>query len=79
MGRGGLVAGFWGSQDFQGERRGDLSSPIKYKEGTIEDWMPIRGITRIMQSFTGGGGGGGDQINFILTQPKFSSHPHCFE
>ena len=33
----GLVAGFGGSQDFQGEWRGDLSSPIKYKEGTIEN------------------------------------------
>ena len=60
---------------------GNLSSPIEYKEGTLEIWMPIRGIIRIMQSFTrgGGGGGGGDQTNFILTQPKFSSHPHCFE
>ena len=27
-GGGGLVAGFWGSEDFQGEWRGDLLSPI---------------------------------------------------
>ena len=31
-----MVAGFGGSQDFQGEWRGNLLSPIKYKEGTIE-------------------------------------------
>ena len=36
-GGGGLVAGFGGSQDFQGEWRGDLSSLTEYKEGTIEN------------------------------------------
>ena len=35
-GGGEVVAGFGGSQDFQGEWRGNLLSPIKYKEGTIE-------------------------------------------
>ena len=55
-GGGGLVAGFRGSEDFQGEWRGDLLSPIKYKEGTIENWLPIRSIVRIIQSFAEGGG-----------------------
>ena len=32
-----MVAGFRGSQDFQGEWRGDLSSLTEYKEGTIEN------------------------------------------
>ena len=75
MGRGGggSVAGFWGTKDFQGEGRGELSSPIEYKEGTTENWLPIRSIVRIIQSFTGGGVR--DQINFILTQPKFSTLP----
>ena len=74
MGGGGeVVAGFRGSQDFQGEWRGDLSSPIEYKEGTTENWLPIRSIVRIIQSFTGAGVR--DQINFILTQPKFSTLP----
>ena len=49
-----MVAGFRGSQDFQGEWRRDLSSPIEYKEGTTENWPPIRSIIRIIQSFTGG-------------------------
>ena len=52
---------------------GGLSSPIEYKEGTTENWLPIRSMVRIIQSFTGGGVR--DQINFILTQPKFSTLP----
>ena len=35
---------------------GNLSSPIEYKEGTLENWMPIRGIIRIIQSLGRGGG-----------------------
>ena len=49
-----MVAGFRGSQDFQGEWRGDLLSPIEYKEGTIENWLPIRGIIRIIPSLRSG-------------------------
>ena len=70
-GVGEVVAGFWGSQDFQGEWRGDLSSPIEYKEGTIENWLPIRGIISIIQSLRRGREGvgwGGDEINFIVIQ-----------
>ena len=66
-----VVAGFWGSQDFQGEWRGELSSPIEYKEGTIENWLPIRGIISIIQSLRRGREGvgwGGDEINFIVIQ-----------
>ena len=61
-----VVAGFWGSQDFQGEWRGDLSSPIEYKEGTIENWLPIRGIISIIQSVRRGRGWGGVGMKLIL-------------
>ena len=64
-----VVAGFWGSQDFQGEWRGDLSSPIEYKEGTIENWLPIRGIISIIQSLRRGREGvgwGGVGMKLIL-------------
>ena len=38
MGRGGgLVAGFWDHKIFKENEGGNLSSPIKYKEGTIEN------------------------------------------
>ena len=39
---------------FRENGRGDLSSPIEYKEGTIENWLPIRGIIRIIQSLRSG-------------------------
>ena len=64
-GGGGWVAGFWGSQDFQGEWRGDLSSPKEYKEG-IEKWLPIRGIISIIQSLRRRREGGGGGIKLIL-------------
>ena len=57
MGGGGL-GGFGGSYDFQGEPREDQSPLKEYKWGTVEDWLPMKGIIRILQSLWGGGGGG---------------------
>ena len=46
---------------------GDQSSVTEYKERTIEDWLPMRRIIRVLQSCSGGIR---DQANFITTPPK---------
>ena len=55
---GGGWGNFRGSHGFQGERRGDLSWSTEYKEGTIDNCLPIncprQGIIRILQSLIGG-------------------------
>ena len=45
--RGGGLGGFGGSYDFQGEPREDQSPLTEYKWGTVEDWLPMKGIIRI--------------------------------
>ena len=62
--RGGGVRRIWGSYDFQGEPREDQSPLKEYKWGTVEDWLPMKGIIRILQSLWGGGGGG--EIRYVL-------------
>ena len=57
--RGGGLGGFGGSYDFQGEPREDQSPLTEYKWGTVEDWLPMKGIIRILQSLRGGGGKSG--------------------
>ena len=75
MGGGGGLGGFGGSYDFQGEPREDQSPLKEYKWGTVEDWLPMKGIIRILQSLWGGGGGWGNQVRVILAQPIFSVFP----
>ena len=60
---GGGLGGFGGSYDFQGEPREDQSPLTEYKWGTVEDWLPMKGIIRILQSLRGGRGG---EIRYVL-------------
>ena len=58
---------FWDHIIFRVNGGGDQSSVTEYKERTIEDWLPMRRIIRVLQSCSGGIR---DQANFITTPPK---------
>ena len=76
-----ITGGGWGGRNEGGitwfsreQRREKQSLPTEYKGGgggAIRHWLPVRGITKILQSF---GGRGGYKINFSVIQWK-SSHP----
>ena len=61
--------GIWGSHGVQGGWRRDQLSPTEYKGGGggLKLTANQMGIIRIFI------GGGGDQINFVVTKPKFTS------
>ena len=40
--------------DYKGKRRGYELSPTEFKGGTVENWLPMKGIIRIPQGFVGG-------------------------
>ena len=42
-----FLGGGGGAHGFQGEWRGDLSSPAEYKENSIENRQPVRGRKKI--------------------------------
>lgn len=58
---------FWDHIIFRVNGGGDQSSVTEYKERTIEDWLPMRRIIRVLQSCSGGIR---DQANFITTPSK---------
>ena len=61
----------WVSHGVQGGWRRDQLSPTEYKGwgGGLKLTANQMGIRRIFI----GGGGGGNQINFVVTKPKFTS------
>ena len=62
--------GIWGSHGVQGGRRRDQLSPTEYKGGGggLKLTANQMGIIKIFI-----GGGGRNQVNFVVTKPKFTS------